>query len=66
MIKEEGRTHAQVAKLLRLRGIDPKGLKIATLGRGTGDHLILIGDDTIGEYNHLSKKMTLYEDTIQA
>lgn len=61
MIKEEGRTHAQVAKLLRGRGVDPKGLKIATVGRGP-DHLVLIGEETIGEYNHVSKKMTLYRD----
>lgn len=65
MVKEEGRTHAQVAELLRARGIDPKGLKVATLTPGT-DHLVLIGADTIGEYNHRSRKLTLYRDTKQS
>ena len=62
MIKEEGRTHTQVAKLLKLRGIDPKGLKIVNLPQSGPYHLILIGEETIGEYNHAGKKMTLYRD----
>lgn len=65
MVKDKGKVHAQVAELLRLRGIDTKGLKIATLGRGQ-HHLVLIGDETIGEYNHRTDKLTLYRDFIQA
>ncbi len=64
MIKDKGKVHDEVAELLRLRGIDTKGLKIATLGRGT-DHLVLIDEETVGEYNYRSKKMTIYRDTKQ-
>lgn len=64
MIKKKGKVHDEVAELLRLQGIDTEGLKIATLGRGT-DHLLLVNDEAIGEYNHRSKKMTLYRDTKQ-
>lgn len=62
MIKETGKTHAQVTKLLRRRGIDPNGLKIATLPQSGPFHLVLIGEETIGEYNHLTKRLALYRD----
>lgn len=65
MIKDKGKVHTQVADLLRLRGIETEGLKIATLTPGT-DHLVLIGDESIGEYNHRSQKLTLYRDTKQS
>ncbi len=65
MIKETGKTYTQVAKLLKERGFGTEGLKIATLGRGQ-HHLVLIGDETVGEYNHRTDKLTLYRDIIQA
>jgi hypothetical protein len=61
MAKREGKTYTTVAGLLRVRGVDPNGLEIATLGRGT-DHLVLLNGETVGEYNHASKRLFLYEE----
>lgn len=59
--KNSGRVHEQVAMQLLARGINPKGLEIATLGRGP-DHLVLLNGEPIGGYNHVSKKVFLYID----
>lgn len=61
MIKTSGKLHEQIAALLRARGISPDRLHVATLGRGT-DHLVILDDDTIGEYNHKSKSLMLYSN----
>lgn len=61
MIKTSGKIHEQVAALLQEQGISPEGLRVATLSRGT-DHLVILGEDTIGEYNHKAKALVLYSD----
>lgn len=63
MIKETGKAHDEVAELLRLRGIDVKGLKIVSGGRGPY-HLVVINDEVIGEYNHSTKKLSIHADII--
>lgn len=60
MVKKEGKTYTAVADMLQARGLDPKGLEIATLGRGT-DHLVLLKGKTVGEYNHKSRRLFLYD-----
>lgn len=63
MVKEKGKAHDAVAELLSNRGFDITGLKVAAIGRGP-DRLILLDDETIGEYNCKSKKLILYSDVI--
>lgn len=65
MVKKEGKTYTAVADLLKTRGVDPEGLEIATLGRGS-DHLILLNGETIGEYNHRSRQLFLYDNVVNA
>lgn len=61
MIRKEGKVFRDVFMLLRRAGmIDLRGLAIATLGRGP-DHLVVINDTVIGEYNHVSGRLFLYE-----
>lgn len=63
MIKREGKVYDRVAALLREAGReDLRGLAVATLGRGT-DHLVVLNDDVIGEYNHRSGRLFLYDLT---
>lgn len=61
MVKNTGRLWDSVAEILQVKGMDTQTLEIATLGRGT-DHLILIGGEIIGEYNHQSKRIYLYSE----
>lgn len=61
MKKKSGKVYDRVAELLRARGVDSTTLEIATQGRGT-DHLVLLRDEIIGEYNHRSKRLALYQD----
>lgn len=61
MTKKEGKVFDAVFVALKQRGINPEGLEIATLWRGP-DHLVILNDETVGEYNHVSKKLSLYED----
>ena len=65
MTKKEGKTYTAVADLLRARGVNPECLEIATLGRGT-DHLVLLNSETIGEYNHVSGRLFLYNEVVNA
>lgn len=65
MTKKEGKTYTRVLGLLRARGVKPEGLEIATLGRGT-DHLVLLNGETIGEYNHMSGRLFLYDEVVNA
>ena len=60
-IKKEGAVYEAVAALLRCRGINPKNLAIATLGRGP-DHLVLLEGDPVGEYNHKARRLHLYQE----
>lgn len=60
-IRKNGKVHFDVAMLLRRRGIDPKGLKIVTFGRSPY-HTIVLDDEPIGEYCHISREMSLYID----
>lgn len=59
MIKTEGKMHAEIVERLNAEGLKSDKIAVATICRGT-DHLIILGDETIGEYNHKSKKLTLY------
>lgn len=52
-----------IIKKLKERGLDlpnSNALEVATLSRGT-DHLVLLNRETIGEYNHKSKQLIVYE-----
>lgn len=64
MTKKEGKVYEQVKALLRARGIIPTELAIATHGRGS-DHMVILGEDVIGNYNHKSRKLTLAEGLSQ-
>lgn len=61
MIKVEGKLHAEIVERLKAEGVETSNIAVATLSRGT-DHLILSGEETIGEYNSKSKKMILYKN----
>lgn len=60
MTKAEGKLHAEIVKRLEAVGVESSDIAVATLGRGP-DHLILVDGETIGEYNHISKRLYLYE-----
>ena len=60
MIKTEGKLHAEIVKLLKGRGVEGGGIAVATLSRGV-EHLVLRDGETIGEYNHKSKRLLLYK-----
>lgn len=60
MIRTDGKLHSVVVERLSAEGLNTDHVAVATIGRGS-DHLILRGDETIGEYNHVSKKLTIYE-----
>ena len=61
MIKTEGKVYTEVVRLLRAEGVEPIKIAVATLGRGS-DHLVLQNGETIGEYNHRSRRLTLYKN----
>ena len=62
MIKKSGKAYDYVLAELKARGVQGLAdLGIATLGRGT-DHLIVIGEDVVGAYNHKSKAVYLYTE----
>lgn len=61
MIKTEGKTYEAVKAILKAEGLEAGDLAVATLGPGT-DHLVLLDGETVGEYNHRSKKLLLYRD----
>jgi hypothetical protein len=63
VLKDKGKVYTQVAELLRLRGIDTKGMRIFSGGRGPY-HLVVINDEVIGEYNHNTKKLSIHADII--
>ena len=65
MVKREGKVYATVKRLLESHGMDPSGLEIATLGRGT-DHLIVLNGEPVGDYNHRSKSLFLYSEVVNA
>jgi hypothetical protein len=59
-IKESGRVYNSVIHTLRQKGLSLTGIGVATLCRGA-DHLIVQNGSVIGEYNHVSKRLWLYE-----
>ena len=62
-VRKEGRVYNEVLLHLRARGADVKDVTVATIGSGF-DHIVLQGENTIGEYNHSSKKLVLYSEII--
>ena len=60
MRKTKGKIHDDVAQRLKAKGYDTSALEVATLSRGT-DHLVILNGETVGEYNHISKKLVLYK-----
>lgn len=62
MRKKSGRVWDQVAQGLKRAGKDVSSLEIATLSRGA-DHLVILNDEVVGEYNHVSKRLFLYPNT---
>ena len=63
MIRKEGKVFDSVRARLRARGIDTEGLEVYCTNRGSYHYVILNGEN-IGEYNHISKRLTLYQDVI--
>lgn len=61
MTKTHGRSYRFVVERLHELGVSSEGVAVATLCRGA-DHLIMRGDDVIGEYNHVSKRVRLYKN----
>lgn len=59
MTKKDGKVYAAVKEILQAKGVDVDSLEVASLCRGC-DHLVINDGETIGEYNHRSKKLTLY------
>lgn len=59
MVKNSGRVHDEVVEKLRGMELDCSDIKVATFSRGP-DHIVVSGEDTIGEYNHISKRLVLY------
>lgn len=55
-----GRVFNSVYSLLKEQGVlDLSSLEVATLSRGP-DHLVLLKGETVGEYNHVSGRLILY------
>lgn len=62
MRKKEGKVYEAVRELLQQAGFSKlRTLEVATLNRGP-DHLIVLQGETIGEYNHVSRHLSLYEN----
>ena len=61
-IKKEGKLQREIVERLEAEGLKLDNIAVATIGRGS-DHLILQDGETIGEYNHLSKRLLIYENT---
>ena len=64
MVKTEGAVYNTVVCLLRARGESVDGIGVATLSRGS-DHLVVRGEEVIGGYNHVSRKLQLHKDITQ-
>jgi hypothetical protein len=67
VIKKSHKMQGDIIKKLRARGrgaLNAEAMRVATLGRGA-DHLVLLGETLIGEYNHLTKRLTLYDELIE-
>jgi arginine repressor len=60
-VKKDSKMQEEIAEKLKAEGLESEGIEVATLSRGP-DHLILIKGDIIGEYNHRSKRLTLYKN----
>lgn len=65
MARKKGKVYMMVRKLLRFRGMDLEGLEIVTQSPGS-DHLVVLNGETIGKYNHISKRLFLYSDLLEA
>lgn len=63
MLKKDGKVYDSVAARLRAKGVNPAGLEVFCTGCGS-DHLILLNGETVGEYNHVSKRLFLYSEVI--
>lgn len=61
--KTTGKVYDRAAEYLKNRGFDISTLKVATLWRGP-EHLLILDDDVIGEYCHISQKFVIYSDLI--
>ena len=65
MVKREGKVYESVKARLRAKGISTEGLAVFCTNRGS-DHLIILDDDVVGEYNHVSKRLFLYSEVVNA
>ena len=63
MTRTEGKVHAEVVEKLKAEGVEGHNVAVAALGRGT-DRLVLLDGEVIGEYNHRSKRLYLYQGGI--
>lgn len=61
MYKKEGKVYDGVKTRLKERGLDTDGLEVYCTNRGAW-HYVIINGETIGEYNHVSKRLSLYTD----
>lgn len=58
--KIQRKREGEVVRQLKARGIDPDGLEISTTSEE--DHLVLLKGETIGKYNHVSRRLFLWGD----
>lgn len=65
MVRKEGKVYEAVIEALRARGARVDGVSVATGNRGPY-HLILQDDEIIGEYNHVSHRVFLYENIVKS
>lgn len=61
-IKKEGKLHVEIVERLKAEGLSSGCVEVATISRGS-DHLIIQDGETIGEYNHVSKRLLIYKNT---
>lgn len=60
MTKKAGKVYEAVIEKLQAKGMDVEGIEVASLCRGC-DHLVLRDGETIGEYNHRSHNLIVYD-----
>lgn len=64
VIRKEGKVYEGVIEALKDRGLDTIGIEVLTGNKGPY-HYILQNGEVIGDYNHSSKRIILYSDTVK-
>ena len=64
MIRKDGKVYEAVIEALKDRGIKTEDVAVASLAPGS-EHMILLNGEIIGEYNHINRRIFLYENIIR-